>query len=261
MNYCIRFGVIITSIILFISCSEKKQKECVAYFDSVKEQIKSIQANMNKIADTLTDIPENISIQPAASILMQEEAAKKNDPYGFKSRRQKTFAYNEAFIISAEAVKKKKDLQWLVEDSAVLPCYRADIGPALIQYGEDIRSGKKDCFLGTQVNYLQRDADDFLKIKYLVITDCIASRMPQQTGTNTYSPGFLVKNIRVVEIASGKVVEQYYISATSSPSLTIANYDYSRIQGDLRTNAAKAMGTKVFGSSSMPQNLNKFRIN
>jgi hypothetical protein len=260
MNYCSTCFIGVAITILFSSCGgNKKQKECIQYFDSVKASVVAHETAMKAIADTLKDTPENSDATLFSAILAREELKRKNDPFGFKTR---SVSINpaESFIVSVEALRKKDGVKEFGEDDSELPLYRNGIGAYLQQYGEDIRTGKKDCFNGTQVNYLKRDIDDYMKIKYLVVTDCLFHKMPQLAGSNTYTPGLLVKEVRIIEIGSRKMVQQYHITANSSPTLSIQDNDFSKIQKDLRDHFAKKMVSAVYGGNT-PHNLNHFNPN
>ena len=246
-------------ITLCNSCGNKKKNECVEYFDSVKAQVSAHQTSINKITDALKDAPENQDLALLSSILAAEEVNKKTDPYGFKSAGT-GFIPSETFIISAEALKNREDVRWTIEDNPELPVYRKDISTMLLQHGEEVRAGKRDCFLGSQVNYLKQDIDDYLKAKHLVVTDCIAYKMPKMASATTYTPGFLIKEVRVMEIASGKMVQQYYITVQSPASLTISDNDFSQIQGVLRESITQKLISKVYRGNT-PRNLNHFKAN
>jgi hypothetical protein len=262
MNYYSTCFIGIAITILFSSCGgNKKQNECVQYFDSVKAGVAAHETTMKSIVDTLKDVIENSDAALFSTILVQEELKKKNDPSGFKTRSLRINPA-ESFIVSVEALRKKDGVKEFGEDGAELPLYRNGIGAYLLQYGEDIRSGKKDCFNSTQVNYLKRDIDDYMKIKYLVVTDCIFHKMPQlsRSKSNAYTPGLLVKEVRVIETGSRKMVQQYYITANSSSTIYVTDNDISIIQKDLRDNFTKKLVSAVYGGNT-PRNLNHFNPN
>jgi hypothetical protein len=225
----------------------------------VKTQISAQQTAINKIIEGLKDAPENEDLQLVSQILAEEEIKKKTDPYGYKS---KTIGINpaETFIVSVEGLKNKETVKWTIDDNRELPIYRKDISDLLLRHGEEVRAGKRDCFSGTQVNYLKEEIDDYLKIKYLLVTDCIFYKMPRMASATTYTPGLLVKEVRVMEISTGKMVQQHYLLAPSSPTITITDEDFTKIQGDLREKSTQLLISKIYRGNT-PRNLNHFNPN
>lgn len=226
-------------IISLYSCTDKKKNECVDYFDGVKPTLSARHATLNAIADTTSDLPEASIEAFVAKLFLEDALKKKNDPYGFKSRKGIPLNLTEVFILPVETFRNKEKAKDYAEDDPSLKIYRKDMGTELLQYGEDVRNGKKDCFNGTIQNYLERDISEYLKVKYLVITDCIYIRLPKLEGGSSFIQGAVAKQVRVIDISTAKEIRSFYVTGESSPGLTIRDYDYSELNKDLMRNFTK----------------------
>lgn len=236
MKHCLFLFLALFGIMSLYSCTDKKKNECMEYFDGIKPTLSARHATLNAIADTVRDLPES-SIEAFVGKLFLEDAIKKQkDPYGFKSRKGIPLNLTEVYLLPVETFRDKEKAKDYAEDDPSLKIYRKDMGTELLQYGEDIRDGKKDCFNGTIQNYLERDISEYLKFKYLVITDCIYIRLPKLEGGNSYIQGAVAKQVRVIDISTAKEIRSFYVTGESSSGLTIRDYDYSELNKDLMRN-------------------------
>lgn len=62
---------------------------------------------------------------------------------------------------------------------------------------------------------------DFLKRKYLVVTDCICHIVPEISTDQTFRAGLIIKKIRIFDLQSRSLADEYYLVAESSESVYV----------------------------------------
>lgn len=100
---------------------------------------------------------------------------------------------------------------------------------------------------------------DFLKRKYLVVSDCICHVPAELISQERYNSGYIVKVIRIYDLTTGKLADEFYLATGSSESmyLRLRKGDEmpssGRLKTDLRRNYLKLFHYSIFLKESLEE--------
>lgn len=246
------------AIVLYSCGGGKKKNECLEYFESKKEQIIAHDSAISRMADTLTDLPEDDNAVLFMNLMMEGDAQKGKDvpgPHGngFQPDPWRTF------MVSVETLKEKPLAREIREQDIDVPSYHHSFGAKVLRMGEDVRSGDLHCYTDT-VNVLKRAIDHYLGIKYIAVTDCIFYKPAKINGERSYTGGILAKQVRIYDIATGKEVNRLYVTARSSDKMDMSyNANNIRLNNDLLKNFSAKLKAALF-NNDIPKELYLFNF-
>jgi len=93
---------------------------------------------------------------------------------------------------------------------------------------------------------------EFLKRKYLVVVDCLNYIAPEISTEETFEAGLIIKKIRIYDLQSHSLAEEYYLVAASSDDVYVkkssenAKPSPARLQTDLNRNYFRLFKYSLF---------------
>jgi len=246
------------SILFFTNCNSSNQnwkekdaaedKEIAAYFDTRKPELLLRKNFIDSVLGSLKDQDEKQGLEtitdPGLIVQIKSLGTEKEK---IKSKFA-AFDLNNFFLIYLE-----KD---------------GELGGYDTDFKEDFtRQLKQTTYRHNHVNLMLMSNDtiyeypkisyenmfaEFLKRKYLVVVDCLNYIAPEISTEETFEAGLIIKKIRIYDLQSHSLAEEYYLVAASSDDVYVkkssenAKPSPARLQTDLNRNYFRLFKYSLF---------------
>ena len=221
------------SVFIFISCGSRNG-EVKEYYDTIKAELHTKQNNIDAILSEIKDNDEK-------SFEEMQDTTKIQDEVKFAIRHPKDVKCKlppiykpDYFLVNAEMKKKVRYKYFAATDSRATDLFTDDM-----YYIIKKDSLKYELFL----DIFKNKVADFTKRKYLIVLDCIYYKNTVQPDlySTDFVKGHVVKRVDIYSIENRKLLDSYYLFASSSGFIQHDKESFADFNEDLGNNLVKEL--------------------
>ena len=261
-------GAVFTAFILFAAAGcggsskpgwkekeEAEDREIGAYFASQRPVLAAKKDRIDSILHSLQDVDEKKGIgNISAAGLERQISGILSGSTRFRSALA-PIALDNMFLIYLEKNDESGDYETDFRE-----VFAGKLRETSYRYNDiNIMLQSTDSVFTNPIATYKLMVADFLKRKYLVVTDCICLVPAELISQQEYSSGYIVKKIRIYDLTTGKIADEYYLATGSSESMYLrirkgdAMPSTSHMKVDLRRNYLKLFHYSIFLKESLEE--------